>query len=141
LAPHLRPADARETGSDEINEPKYGFKNRPRLTMIAVILPSRLCEWLLATGSRARSHVSQPICTYMAAEDGFVIFPETLAVHQDARIGQGDLGIWSDAHVPDLRALTDLLHSFGESGRSDRPCRPQRGFAWRSAHCTVGHSI
>jgi NADPH2 dehydrogenase len=71
------------------------------------------------------------MCMYMAAEDGFVtdwhrvhygaraqgqaglIFPETLAVHQDARIGQGDLGIWSDAHVPDLRALTDLLHSFG----------------------------
>lgn len=75
--------------------------------------------------------VMSPMCMHMAAEDGFVtdwhrvhygaraqgqaglIFPETLAVHQDARIGQGDLGIWSDAHVPGLRALTDLLHSFG----------------------------
>ncbi|MFC5479606.1 NADPH dehydrogenase NamA [Massilia suwonensis] len=75
--------------------------------------------------------VMSPMCMHMAAEDGFVtdwhrvhygaraqgqaglIFPETLAVHQDARIGQGDLGIWSDAHVHGLRALTDLLHSFG----------------------------
>lgn len=75
--------------------------------------------------------VMSPMCMHMAAEDGFVtdwhrvhygaraqgqaglIFPETLAVHQDARIGQGDLGIWSDAHVAGLKSLVDLLHGFG----------------------------
>jgi NADPH2 dehydrogenase len=75
--------------------------------------------------------VMSPMCMHSAAEDGFVtdwhrvhygaraqgqvglIFPETLAVHQDARIGQGDLGIWSDEHVTGLRSLVDLLHSFG----------------------------
>src|SRR5699024_8927922 len=72
-----------------------------------------------------------PMCMHSAAEDGFVtdwhrvhygaralgqvglIFPETLAVNKDARIGAGDLGIWSDEHVEGLRGLVDLLHSFG----------------------------
>jgi NADPH2 dehydrogenase len=75
--------------------------------------------------------VMSPMCMHMAAEDGFVtdwhrvhygaraqgqaglIFPETLAVDQDARIGEGDLGIWSDDHVQGLKGLVDLLHSFG----------------------------
>ena len=75
--------------------------------------------------------VMSPMCMHMAAEDGFVtpwhhvhygaraqgqaglIFPETLAVAKDARIGEGDLGIWSDEHVSGLKGLVDLLHSFG----------------------------
>lgn len=75
--------------------------------------------------------VMSPMCMHMAAEDGFVtpwhhvhygaraqgqaglIFPETLAVAQDARIGEGDLGIWSDEHVVGLKGLVNLLHSFG----------------------------
>ena len=75
--------------------------------------------------------VMSPMCMHSAAEDGLVtdwhrvhygaraqgqvglIFPETLAVHADARIGQGDLGIWSDEHVAGLRGLVSLLHGFG----------------------------
>ena len=75
--------------------------------------------------------VMSPMCMHSAAEDCFVtdwhrvhygaralgqvglIFPETLAVNKDARIGAGDLGIWSDEHVEGLRGLVDLLHSFG----------------------------
>lgn len=75
--------------------------------------------------------VMSPMCMHMAAEDGFVIdwhrvhygaraqgqagliFPETLAVDKDARIGEGDLGIWSDEHVAGLKGLVDLLHGFG----------------------------
>lgn len=75
--------------------------------------------------------VMSPMCMHMAGEDGFVtdwhrvhygaraqgqaglIFPETLAVAQDARIGEGDLGIWSDDHVHGLKGLVELLHSFG----------------------------
>lgn len=75
--------------------------------------------------------VMSPMCMHMAAEDGFVtdwhrvhygaraqgqaglIFPETLAVDKDARIGEGDLGVWSDEHVPGLKGLVDLLHGFG----------------------------
>jgi NADPH2 dehydrogenase len=34
-------------------------------------------------------------------------------VHADARIGPGDLGIWSEHHITGLRNLVDLLHSFG----------------------------
>lgn len=75
--------------------------------------------------------VMSPMCMHSAKEDGFVtdwhhvhygaraqgqtglIFPETLAVHKDARIGEGDLGVWSDEHIPGLKGLVDLLHSFG----------------------------
>lgn len=75
--------------------------------------------------------VMSPMCMHTAADDGFVtewhrvhygaralgqaalIFPETLAVHKDARIGAGDLGIWSDDHVENLQALVDLIHGFG----------------------------
>ncbi len=75
--------------------------------------------------------VMSPMCMHSAGEDGLVtdwhrvhygaralgqaglIFFETLAVHEDGRIGQGDLGIWSDDHVSGLRGLTDLLHSLG----------------------------
>lgn len=75
--------------------------------------------------------VMSPMCMHMAADDGFVtdwhrvhygaralgqaalIFPETLAIQADGRIGAGDLGIWSDEHVVGLKSLTELLHSFG----------------------------
>ncbi len=75
--------------------------------------------------------VMSPMCMHSADEDGFVthwhhvhygaralgqaglIFPETLAVDKDGRIGQGDLGIWSDDHVAGLRGLVDALHGFG----------------------------
>ncbi|MBN3780551.1 NADPH dehydrogenase NamA [Burkholderia sp. Ac-20345] len=75
--------------------------------------------------------VMSPMCMHSAGEDGLVtawhhvhygaralgqaglIFFETLAVHKDARIGPGDLGIWSDDHVAGLRDLVDLLHGYG----------------------------
>lgn len=67
-----------------------------------------------------------PMCMHSAGEDGFVtdwhrvhygaraqgqvglIFPETLAVHKDARIGEGDLGIWVAARRA-LEAGFDVL--------------------------------
>lgn len=75
--------------------------------------------------------VMSPMCMHSAGEDGCVtdwhrvhygaraqgqvglIFPETLAVQKAARIGEGDLGIWSDAQVAGLKGLVDLLHSLG----------------------------
>lgn len=75
--------------------------------------------------------VMSPMCMHSAGEDGFVtdwhrvhygaralgqvglIFPETLAVEKDGRIGPGDLGVWSDAHVEGLRSLVSGLHGFG----------------------------
>ncbi|MGY0633685.1 NADPH dehydrogenase NamA [Luteimonas sp. A478] len=75
--------------------------------------------------------VMSPMCMHVAAEDGFVtdwhrvhygaraqgqvglIFPETLAITRDGRTADGDLGIWSDAHVDGLKSLVDLLHGFG----------------------------
>ncbi len=93
---------------------------------------SLLLSPLELNGLKLRNRVvMSPMCMHMAAEDGFVtdwhrvhygaraqgqaglIFPETLAVAKDARIGEGDLGIWSDDHVTGLKSLVHLLHSFG----------------------------
>ncbi|HBN9689325.1 MULTISPECIES: NADPH dehydrogenase NamA [Pseudomonas] len=92
--------------------------------------------------------VMSPMCMHSAAEDGFVtdwhhvhygaraqgqvglIFPETLAVRQEGRIGSGDLGIWSDEHVTGLKGLVDLLHSFGARAGA------QIGHAGRQADLT-----
>lgn len=40
-----------------------------------------------------------------------LIFTESTAVSSDARVGHGDLGIWSDDHVAGLRRVTDFVHA------------------------------
>ena len=84
--------------------------------------------------------VMSPRCMHSAGEDGFVtdwhrvhygaraqgqvglIFPETLAVHKDARIGEGDLGIWSDARSWPERAGGLAAQLRRQSGCSNWPC-------------------
>jgi NADPH2 dehydrogenase len=80
---------------------------------------------------RSSDSVAHHMCMHSAGEDGKVtnwhkvhygaraqgqvalIFPETLAIQKDGRIAAGDLRIWSDEHIADLKELVDLLHSFG----------------------------
>lgn len=75
--------------------------------------------------------VMSPMCMHSAGEDGLVtawhkvhygsraqgqvglVFPETLAVQKDGRIGPGDLGIWNDGHIQGLKDLVDIVHEFG----------------------------
>lgn len=58
------------------------------------------------------------------------------AIERDARIGPGDLGIWSDDHVPGFKRVCDFLHSVGAAagiqlshcGRKGASQRPWQGF-------------
>ena len=71
-----------------------------------------------------------PMCQY-TARDGFandwhlvhlgtravggagLIIAEATAVAPEGRITPGDLGLWSDEHIPGLRRITDFIHSQG----------------------------
>ncbi len=97
-----------------------------------VSVNSLLLSTFEIAGLKLRNRVvMSPMCMHSAADDGFVtdwhrvhygaraqgqvglIFPETLAIERDGRIADGDLGIWSDAHIAGLKGLVDLLHGFG----------------------------
>ncbi|UMM63839.1 NADPH dehydrogenase NamA [Aristophania vespae] len=72
-----------------------------------------------------------PMCMHSADENGNVtdfhlvhygaralggaglIFPETCAVLPNGQLGPGDLGIWSDSHLPGLSRLVDVIHDMG----------------------------
>jgi len=44
-----------------------------------------------------------------------LVFTEAAGVTAEGRISPQDLGIWSDAHVPGLRRITDFLHAQGSA--------------------------
>lgn len=73
---------------------------------------------------------TSPMCMY-SAEDGIAtdwhlvhygtramggagtVMTEATAVSPEGRIGAGDLGIWSDKHIPGLKRITDFLKNNG----------------------------
>ena len=65
-----------------------------------------------------------------------IVTTEATAITLNGRIAPGDLGIWSDAHVPGLRRVTDLIRQMGavsaiqinHSGRKGAIRRPWDGF-------------
>jgi 2,4-dienoyl-CoA reductase-like NADH-dependent reductase (Old Yellow Enzyme family) len=74
--------------------------------------------------------VVSPICQY-SSEDGFandwhlvhlgsratggaaLIISEASAVSPEGRISPGDLGIWKDDHIENLKRITDFIHGHG----------------------------
>jgi len=96
--------------------------------------------------------VISPMCQY-SAKDGLanewhlvhlgkfaqggagVVFVEATAVHPHGRITHGDMGIWSDAHVPPLKRIADFVKSQGavpamqlaHAGRKASMQRPWHG--------------
>lgn len=64
-----------------------------------------------------------------------LIFTEAVAVEPNGRITHGDLGIWSDAHIPALKRITSFLKSQGSvpaiqlahAGRKASMQRPWHG--------------
>jgi 2,4-dienoyl-CoA reductase-like NADH-dependent reductase (Old Yellow Enzyme family) len=96
--------------------------------------------------------VISPMCQY-SAQDGFandwhlvhlgkfaqggagLVFTEAAAVEANGRITHGDLGIWSDGHVPELKRITDFIKSQGSvpgiqlahAGRKASMQRPWHG--------------
>lgn len=74
--------------------------------------------------------VVSPMCQY-SAQDGYandwhlvhlgsraiggsaLIIQEATSVSPEGRISAGDLGIWSDDHIPFLKRMTDFIHQHG----------------------------
>ncbi|NDL67415.1 NADPH dehydrogenase NamA [Anaerotalea alkaliphila] len=96
--------------------------------------------------------VMPPMCMVQAV-DGFVedwhrihyatraiggvglIVVEATAVSPEGRILDGDLGIWSDEHVPGLKEVADLIHKYGAKAAI------QLGHAGRKAKLSVEHCM
>lgn len=65
-----------------------------------------------------------------------LIMTEATAIERDGRVAHGDLGIWSDDHIPGLRRVCDFVRSVGgtpgiqlaHSGRKGASQRPWEGF-------------
>lgn len=65
-----------------------------------------------------------------------LVMTEATAIERDARIAPGDLGIWSDDHIPGLKRVCDFLHDKGavtgiqlnHCGRKGSSQRPWQGF-------------
>ena len=65
-----------------------------------------------------------------------VIMTKATAIERDARIAPGDLGIWSDDHIPGPRRVCGFLHGVGaitsiqpnHCGRKGSSQRPWQGF-------------
>ncbi|RYZ23188.1 MAG: NADH:flavin oxidoreductase/NADH oxidase [Chitinophagaceae bacterium] len=108
---------------------------------------------LVLRGLTLRNRIAvSPMCQY-SSEDGFasdwhlvhlgsravggagLVITEATAVSAEGRITPQDLGIWSDAHIPGLRRITDFIKAQGavagiqlaHAGRKASTLRPWEG--------------
>lgn len=75
------------------------------------IAMSPMCQYSAINGFVAEWH---PVHYGTRATGGAgLIIVEATAVWPEGRITPGDLGLWSDDHIPGLRRITDFIHSQG----------------------------
>ena len=84
------------------------IKNLPLKNRIVV---SPMCQYSAAEGFANDWHLIH-LGSRAAGGAGLVI-TEATAVNPEGRISYGDLGIWSDEHIPFLKRITDFIHSQG----------------------------
>jgi 2,4-dienoyl-CoA reductase-like NADH-dependent reductase (Old Yellow Enzyme family) len=105
-----------------------------------------LSNYSIGQTTLANRIVISPMCQYSAI-DGFatnwhlvhlgsratagLVIQEATAVSPEGRISYADLGLWSDAHIPKLKEITDYLHSQGSKAGI------QLAHAGRKASCEV----
>lgn len=97
-----------------------GFAPSPALltplTVRGVTLPNRLvvapmCQYSVTDGLVGDYHL---VHLGRFALGGFgTVVVEATAVTPEGRISHGDVGLWSDAHVPGLARIADFLHASG----------------------------
>jgi 2,4-dienoyl-CoA reductase-like NADH-dependent reductase (Old Yellow Enzyme family) len=86
------------------------------LTLRGVTLPNRLvvapmCQYSVTDGFVGDYHL---VHLGRFALGGFgLVTVEATAVTAEGRISPGDVGLWSDEHVPGLARIVDLLHAQG----------------------------
>lgn len=99
------------------------------------VVISPMCQYSAVEGMVNDWHLVQ-LGRYALGGAGMV-FAEASAVTRDGRITHGDLGIWSDTHIPGLRRLATFLHQQGatpaiqlaHAGRKGSVQRPWEGGA------------
>src|SRR3954471_2057014 len=84
------------------------------LTMRGRTLPNRLvvapmCQYSVTDGLVGDYHLVH-LGRFALGGFGLVVV-EATAVTADGRISHGDVGLWSDAHVPGLARIADFLHA------------------------------
>ena len=94
-----------------------------------------LFEPLALRGLLAKNRiVVSPMCQYSAAEGmvndwhfvhlgkfaqggAGIVFVEATAVEPRGRITHGDVGLWSDAHIPGLARIADFVRAQGAAAK------------------------
>ena len=100
---------------------KITFRNR--------IAMSPMCQYSALDGFAGDWHLAH--YGARAAGGAGLIIAEATAVLPEGRITPGDLGLWSDDHIPGLRRITDFIHSQGAIAGI------QLAHAGRKASCAV----
>ena len=86
------------------------------LTLRGVTLPNRLvvapmCQYSVTDGLVGDYHLAH-LGRFALGGFGLVVV-EATGVTPEARISHGDVGLWSDEHVPGLTRVVDFLHEQG----------------------------
>jgi 2,4-dienoyl-CoA reductase-like NADH-dependent reductase (Old Yellow Enzyme family) len=97
------------------------------------VVISPMCQYSAAEGMAADWHFAH--LARFAIGGAGLVFSEAAAVERNGRITHGDLGIWSDAHIPPLARITSFLKSQGavpaiqlaHAGRKASMQRPWHG--------------
>jgi 2,4-dienoyl-CoA reductase-like NADH-dependent reductase (Old Yellow Enzyme family) len=97
------------------------------------VVISPMCQYSAAEGMAADWHFAH--LARFAIGGAGLVFTEAAAVERNGRITHGDLGIWSDAHIPPLARITSFLKSQGavpaiqlaHAGRKASMQRPWHG--------------
>ena len=103
------------------------------LTLPNRVVISPMCQYSAQEGMANDWHFAH-LAQFAIGRAG-LIFTEAAAVDRAGRITHGDLGIWSDEHVPPLRRITDFITSQGcvpaiqlaHAGRKASMQRPWHG--------------
>jgi 2,4-dienoyl-CoA reductase-like NADH-dependent reductase (Old Yellow Enzyme family) len=88
------------------------------LTLRGLTLPNRLvvapmCQYSVSDGLVGDYHL---VHLGRFALGGFgLVLVEATAVTPEGRISHGDVGLWSDEHVPGLARVADFLHAHGSA--------------------------
>src|SRR5688572_29498143 len=88
------------------------------LTMRGLTLPNRLvvapmCQYSVTDGFVGDYHLAH-LGRFALGGFGLVVV-EATGVTPEGRISHGDVGLWSDEHVPGLARIVDFLHARGSA--------------------------
>ena len=81
-----------------------------------------MCQYSVTDGFVGDYHLAH-LGRFALGGFGLVVV-EATGVTPEGRISHGDVGLWSDEHVPGLARVVDFLHAHGSRRRD--PARPRR---------------